>query len=254
MNEILFHTNKFMLVLIRTSGVIMLAPVFGASVVPVRIKAAFVLLLSLMLTPLVGGAVPELNSLLAFGVVAVRELAVGLTMGFAAMLTFGSFQIAGGLIGRQMGLALGELADPLYQQPASVFSQFHYILSMLLFLAINGHHWFLQALGASFRSIPLGGSTISAAITRGMMERFVELFSAGLKMAAPAVCVLMLVTIGLAMLARAAPMLNMLMISITARIATGMVLVGILMPYVYGFGKVLLQNMRADLAGLIKAL
>ena len=95
---------------------------------------------------------------------------------------------------------------------------------------------------------------LSAAITRGMFERFVEVFAAGLKMAAPAVCVLLLVTIGLGMLARAAPLLNMLTISISLRIVVGLVLVGSLMPYTYRFGKFLLLNMRADLALLIEAL
>jgi len=254
MNELLAHTDKFMLVLIRTSGVVMLAPMFGAATVPMRIKAAFVLLLSLLLTPLVGGAAPVASSLPAYGVLVFRELIVGLTMGFTAILTFGSFQIAGGFIGRQMGLALGRLADPLYDQPASALGQFHYTLGMLIFLALNGHHWFLRALSASFASVPLGGSALSGPIINGLTARFMSLFSAGLKMAAPAVCVLVLITISLAMLARAAPLLNMLMISISLRIAVGLVLVGSLIPYTYKFGKVLLYGMRADLALLIRAL
>jgi len=254
MNEILLHTDKFMLVLIRTSGVVMLAPMFGGAVVPMRIKAAFVLILSVVLTPVVESAAPQAGGFLAYGILAVRELTVGLTMGFAAVLAFGSFQIAGEFIGRQMGFAMGRLADPLHEESTSVLNQFHYILAMLIFLAVNGHHWFLQALGSSFNSIPLGTSTLSAAITRGMFERFVEVFAAGLKMAAPAVCVLVLVTIGLGMLARAAPLLNMLTISISLRIVVGLVLVGSLMPYTYRFGKFLLLNMRADLALLIEAL
>ena len=254
MTELFSHTDKFVLVLVRTSGVIMVAPVFGAAAVPARIKAAFVLVLSLMLMPVVKSEAPALGSVLAYCVVAVRELSIGLMMGFTAILAFGAFQIAGEFIGRQMGLALGELADPLLEQQASVFSQFHYILAMLAFVAVDGHHWFLQALAASFASIPLGESTLPAAVTAGMVDRFVAVFVAGIKMAAPAVCVLLLVTIGLAMLARAAPLLNMLMISISLRIAAGLVAVGIMIPYVYKFGLPLLQNIRNDLSLLVKAL
>jgi len=254
MNEILSLTNKFMLVLIRTSGVVMLAPMFGGAVVPMRIRAAFVLIVSLVLTPVVGSAAPRADGFLAYGVLAVHELAVGLMLGFAAVLAFGSFQIAGEFVGRQMGFAMGRLADPLHGESTSVLNQFHYMFAMLIFLAINGHHWFLQALTSSFNSIPLGASAFSAAITGGMVERFVEVFAAGLKVAAPAVCVLVLVTIGLGMLARAAPLLNMLMISISVRIVVGLVLVGSLMPYTYSFGKLLLLNMRVDLARLIEAL
>jgi len=254
MNEILGHANKFVLVLVRTSGVIMIAPVFGAAAVPTRIKAAFVLLLSFVLTPMVASEAPALNNALAYGVVAVRELSIGLMMGFTAILAFGSFQIAGQFIGRQMGLALGELADPLLEQQASVFSQFYYILAMLAFVAVDGHHWFLQALGASFASIPLGGSSLPASVTAGMVDRFVAVFIAGIKMAAPAVCVLVLVTIALGMLSRAAPLLNMLMISISLRIAVGLVVIGIMMPHVYRYGSFLLENIRSDLSLLVKAL
>jgi len=254
MNEILLHTNKFMLVLIRTAGVVMVAPMFGAAAVPMRIKAALALLLALLLSPMVPDAAPELGSLPACGLVVARELIVGLAMGFTAMLAFGTFQVAGEFIGRQMGLALGELADPLHNQQSSVFSNLYYVLAMLIFLAINGHHWFLQALRASFRTIPLGGPELSAAVTGGMVQRFVQVFVGGLKIAAPAVCVLLLVTVGLGLLARAAPLLNMLMLSIGVRIALGLVLMGMLMPYVFQFGVIVLGAMQRDLRLLIEAL
>jgi len=254
MNELLLHTNKFMLVLVRTAGVVMVAPMFGAASVPVMIKAAFALMLSLMLSPLVAGEAPALAGVAAYVVVVIRELIVGLAMGFTAMLAFGTFQVAGEFVGRQMGFAMGEMVDPLYEEQTSIFSTFHHTLAMLLFLAINGHHWFLQALCGSFRSIPLGGCGLPASVTGGMVQRFVEVFVGGLKMSAPAVCVLLLVTVGLGLLARAAPLLNMLMISISVRIAVGLVLVGMLIPYVFQFGRIVLGSMQRDLGLLIEAL
>jgi flagellar biosynthetic protein FliR len=211
-------------------------------------------MLALVLTPVVHSTPPPMTSVLAFGVVAARELIIGLSMGFTSMLAFGTFQVAGELIGRQMGFAIGQTADPLYNQHSSTLSQVHYTLAMLMFLSINGHHWFLQALGASFHNIPLGEASIAASVSEGILERFVAVFTTGVKMAAPAICVLVLVTIGLGMLARAAPQLNMLMISISLRIVVGLGIVGILLPYVYQYGKVLLRGLQADLAQLVKAL
>jgi len=254
MNDILIHANRFMLVLIRTSGVVMVAPVFGTPMVPMRVKAAFVMLVSFVLTPVVTCSVPALDNIAAFGTAAVRELGVGLVMGFSSMLVFSAFDFAGELVGKQMGLAMGEEANPLFEDSSTVLSQFHNILALLLFLSINGHHWFLQALGASFQRVPLGGMELSAALTKGMMQRFIEMFSVGLKMAAPAVCVLLLLTVSLAMLARAAPMLNMLMISISLRIAAGLMLIGLLLPYVYSFGMNLFFNLRTDLDLILKAM
>ncbi|HUS58020.1 MAG TPA: flagellar biosynthetic protein FliR [Planctomycetota bacterium] len=255
MNELLLlHANKFMLVLVRTSGVLIMAPMFGTGPVPARIKAALILLIAVVLTPVVDGTAPQMTEVAAFGVCAVRELFLGLAMGFAAFLAFSAFQLAGELVSTQMGLTMGEIADPLYGGQSSAISQLNYVLAMLLFLAINGHHWFLQGLGASFKTIPLGGATLSAAVTRGMIDRFVEMFAAGLKLAAPAVCVLTLITLGMGMLARAAPMLNILMISMSVRIAAGLVLTGVLIPYVFSFGRHLLAGLQSDLSSLIKAM
>jgi len=254
MNEMLLHVNKFMLVLIRTSGVVVMAPLFGSEPVPARIKAALILMVAVVLTPVAEGSAPLLTNVPAFGVSAVRELFVGLVMGFSAYLTFSAFQIAGEFVSMQMGLSMGEIADPLYGGQTSVLSQFHYMLAMLIFLSINGHHWFLQGLGASFRSVPLGEATLSTALTGGLVQRFVELFSAGLKMAAPTVCVLTLITMGLGMLARAAPLLNILLISMSLRLAAGLVLMGVLVPYVFRFGKFLLMGLETDLSQLIKAM
>jgi len=222
--------------------------------VPMRVKAAFVVLVSFVLTPVVSGSVPALDNLAEFGTAAVRELGVGLVMGLSSLLMFSAFDFAGELVGKQMGLAMGEEADPLFEGSSTVLSQFHNILALLLFLSINGHHWFLQALSASFQNVPLGGMELSSALTKGLTQRFIEMFSAGLKMAAPAVCVLLLLTVSLAMLARAAPLLNMLMISISLRIAAGLMLMGLLLPYIYSFGMNLLINLRTDLDLILKAL
>jgi len=254
MNEIFLLADKFAFVLIRTSGVLMVAPIFGATAVPMRIKAALVMLVAFVLTPLVPGTPPECNGVIAFGLCGVRELLIGLAMGFIGMVTFGAFQLVGELISTQMGFTMGELADPLMGGQSSTVSQLYYILAMLLFLAINGHHWFLQGLDASFRAVPLGGATLSAALTRGMAEKFAELFAAALKMAAPAMAALLLVTIALGMLARLAPLLNILMMTFSLRIAAGLILMGVSLPYVYKYGKYLLLNMQGDLDRLIKAM
>ena len=254
MNELLAVTNKFMFVLIRASGVVMAAPIIGTTMTPVRIKAAFVLLLAIVLTPVVPGTAPETAGALAFGIYAVRELLIGLALGIVAAMTFGTFQLAGELIGTQMGLSMGELADPLLNQSSSAISQFLNIMAMLTLLALNGHHWFLQALGASFQSVPLGGAELSPSLVSGIVAKFIDLFVAGLKMAAPAIGVLVLVTIAIGMLARAAPLLNIMMMSFSLRIAAGLVLLGFLLPYMYKLGRYLLEGMQSDLGLLIKAM
>jgi len=254
MNELLAVTNKFMFVLIRASGVVMVVPIFGTLMVPVRIKAALVLLLAIVLTPVVPGPAPETAGVVAFGIYAVKELMIGLALGLVAAMTFGAFQLAGELIGTQMGFTMGEMADPLLAQSSSAISQFLNIMAMLTLLAMNGHHWFLQALGASFQSVPLGTAELTPSLVSGLVERFVGLFVAGLKLAAPAVGVLVLVTVAIGMLARAAPLLNIMMMSFSLRIAAGLILLGSLLPYMYVFGRYLLQGMQNDIGQLIKAM
>ena len=254
MNELLSVADTFVLVLIRASGVVAAAPVFGGTMAPTRIKAALVLLLAIVLTPMVPGPAPEISGVVGFGLIALRELIIGLGMGLVAAMTLSAFQLAGELIGVQMGFTMGEMADPLTMQDSSVISQFLYVLALLTLLAINGHHWFLQALAASFRTVPLGGAHLSAGLASGLVERFVALFNAGVQLAAPAIGVLLLITIAVGMLARAAPLLNIMLISFSLRIAVGMVLLGFLLPYMYKFGKYLLLNMQNDLGSLIKAM
>lgn len=230
----------FLLVFFRVSGLMMLAPFFGAATTPGQIKVGLSLLLAVMVFPIVptqGLALPE--SIGAFVMAAVLETAVGAIIGFIASLFFAGVQLAGMLVDQELGLTLANIIDPLTNEQASVIGQLKFFLATLFFLAIDGHHQLLTAVVGSFDEIPLLGLSLSEGFYHAVTDRQVqEILEAAIRISAPTVVALLLTTIGLGFVARIAPEMNIFILSFSVRLAIGLGIVMISIPvFAYVFEK-----------------
>jgi flagellar biosynthetic protein FliR len=211
----------FALVLIRTGGMMLAAPVFGNSVVPVPVRVGLSFALALLFAPLVGSpAVPTGPA--TFALAAVGELAIGLLIGFAASLLFAAVQLAGHLIDQDLGISLAATLDPISNEQVSIVSQFKTALAVTVYLLINGHHFLVACTLESFRAVPVAGLAWPPAITPGLVgDMAARLFAAALGLAAPALATLFLVTVAMAFLARTVPEMNLLTLGYPMRILVG---------------------------------
>ena len=218
----------FILVLLRVTGVIVASPVFGARVVPVQVKVALILLLSL----LIFSFVPRVDRLTlpdnttAYLFYGARELVVGLTLGFAVTVVFAAAQLAGEIIDMQIGFGVANVINPAFDIQGPVIGQFYFLMAILLFLLVDGHHQVLRSLLYSFELIPVGTVQLDSAGLNGLfVDMLCGVFVSAVRIAAPVMVVILLSNISVGLLGRSVMHMNLLVVQFPLYIAIGLLIV-----------------------------
>lgn len=222
--------HLFILCFFRVTGLVMFAPLLGSQVSPPQVKVGLSLAFAMILFPLVDrqiGVVPNMG----FYVLAVAaEFGLGAIFGFAATLLFVAVQFGGQFIDQELGLSLANVIDPISNEQISIIGQFKIMLAMILWLLLDGHHFLFSALAGSFRSIPIMGMSFTDAAALHVTDTLVrDVFEVAIKVAAPAIVTLFLITLAMAFMARAVPEMNIFILGFSVRIVVGffVLLVGV---------------------------
>jgi flagellar biosynthetic protein FliR len=206
----------------RIAGVVMVAPVFGARLVPPRVRLAMSIAATYALAPLVP-ALPPFSLSLASGFTVAQELLIGVAMGFCLQMIFDALIIAGQTIAMSMGLGMATMIDPQRGISVPVVSQFFVIMGMLVFLALGGHLATVRLIADSFEILPigrpLGDNGLWAVATYGT-----EMFAGALRIALPAATALLVANIAFGVMSRAAPSLNLFAVGLPAGLLVGFLL------------------------------
>ncbi len=221
----------FVLLLTRISGMVMTAPVFGGNYIPNQIKVGFSLILTLVFLPVLAPeGIPDQQfmNILLF---AFMELMVGVAVGLLANLVFSAIQIAGQLLDVQMGFMMARVMDPQYEEQVPVIGQFKFMLAILVFLAINGHHMLIRAIYESYDNLPVGQLVNLGEGGIFLNEMFSTVFVLALQVSAPALGTLFLTNIALGILARTIPQMNVFIIGFPVKIFIGFLALLLLMPF-----------------------
>ena len=211
-----------MLVLIRLSAMIYAFPFFGSPAITGRVKIMITLVLSFMILPLAGidglGLDWGLGQLtLSVG----RELGLGLVVGFGSKFMLEAFALAGTFAGRQMGFAMADLIDPVTSAPQSMVGQFWALLAILLFLAVDGHHFLIRLMIQNFQIIPLGVGQLRPATGRLLITGSSDMFQLALRLAAPALMLTLMMDVGMAILSRAMPRFQIFFVALPLKLYVG---------------------------------
>ena len=143
--------------MMRVAPILFMMPILNSTVLPNPLKVSLVLAVSLLLLPLVRVDVRFFPSdPYNFGFFMIAELMVGFILGLSVKLIFAGVQLAGEFVGYQMGLAMANILDPQSGMDTTLIAQFYYLLGLLIFLSIDGHHWFIRALFQSFSVLSPG--------------------------------------------------------------------------------------------------
>lgn len=213
----------FILTLFRVAGIIGFAPLFGSALIPRKLKIAFSVLLAIVLFPLVPveqAALPQ--TVPHFVLIAGKELAIGVIMGFVANMVFIGIQFAGTLIGRQIGFAIANILNPLTESAQSIIGQFYFLLSLAIFVLIDGPGMLIRSIAVSFQEIPIGHINIDVALFEVIVRSTQTIFVTAIKIAAPMVVALFMVLIGMGFVARTVPQLNILVVGFSLNIGVGL--------------------------------
>jgi flagellar biosynthetic protein FliR len=226
----------FLLIFLRVTAMLFASPVFGGTAVPTQVRVFLSLLLALVLLPVVAAPMELLPLDIApLGWLAMNEMVVGLVLGVSLTFLFAAIQYAGQIIDFQMGFSIVSLIDPMQDVQIPIMGLFHFLVATLLFLAMDAHHWVIRALADSFTMIPLASSGFSGMALGGIVKAFGDLFVIAMRIAAPTIAVLMLYNAALGIIAKTVPQVNLLIVGFPARIALGMIVVGLSMTFFHPY-------------------
>lgn len=214
-----FHI--FLLILLRVSALLIVAPIFGHRLFLARAKVGLAVMVSMVIFPTVDRFdVPV--GFLPYAVMMVGEVIMGLVIGYAVLLLFIGIQFAGQLAGLQMGFGIVNVIDPASHDQVSIIGQFLNILAILLMLTLDGHHIILNGLMTSFDAVPLGGVVLKALVAHKMIALTAEVFVIAIKVSAPIMIALFLISTAMGVLARTVPQMNVFIVGFPVQLAVGM--------------------------------
>jgi flagellar biosynthesis protein FliR len=214
----------------RVSGLMVFCPFLGSDAVPVPVKAALTLLLTILVHPLHGPVALAVGSW-QWAQVALGEAMIGLMLGLVANFLFEAALLAGQILGVQIGYSLANVFDPQTQADTPVLSEFHQMAALLIFLQLDVHHWLLRSLVRSFAYLPPGGVLPTLAVASGLVHAAGGIFLAGVQIAAPSLVATLVADMALGFLGKASPQLPVLFIGIAVKNLVGLTVLLAAMAY-----------------------
>ncbi|MEW6194129.1 MAG: flagellar biosynthetic protein FliR [Bacteroidota bacterium] len=244
-----------LLIFIRIVSMLVSAPIFGHKAIPPLIKIS----LSIIITYIVFLTINKSNislelNLIALAVYAIKEIITGLAMGFILNFVFWGISYAGSLIGFDMGLMFAEVLNPFEDMQNNVVGEILFFASVMIFILINGHHYIITGLVASFNVIPLAKYTINESVLQLFAKYSFAVFTIAIKIASPILVSFFLIHLAEGIIARVIPNIQIFYVSQPLKIGLGVAMITALIPfYVYAI-KNLLQGYEYQLLQLIKGM
>jgi flagellar biosynthetic protein FliR len=215
---------------LRVLAVFTSAPVFSSRAFPMRAKIALALFVAVACQASIPmGVAYSVNSPEALGVV-VQQVVIGLAIGFAVRLVFAAVELAGEVVGFQMGLNFAAFFDPSLNSQSSAVARFFGQMASLLFVVMNGHLMVLMAVTKSFEAFPVGPHFLDALASMRLYQLGAELFSSALWMALPMVGMLMFANLALGIISRVAPQINIFAVGFPITLVVGIVGIAVTLP------------------------
>ncbi len=217
--------RTYMLVLMRISVILYLMPVFSSEAFPNMLKTGLAMVVSLALYTVVTVDLSRFPmDVVSTGLLLGGEVMIGMTLGLCIRIFLGSVQLAGQVIGFQMGFAMINVVDPQTGSNVSIMDQLGYWVCLITFLAFNGHHVMLTALVDSFDLVPMGFFALDKAMLAKMTVMMAHLFALAVKIGAPVIAALIFVSAGFGLIAKFSPQMNVMIVAFPLKIIGGLVL------------------------------
>jgi flagellar biosynthesis protein FliR len=218
----------YLAILLRISIVLFMIPIFASPQVPRVIKIFIALALTGILYFVLQRTVTPLPFELAALVrITIGEVIFGTIIALSFLVIFAAFQFAGELISFQMGFGIAQVVDPQSGAQMTVFSSWFQLVAVLIFFSMNGHHLVLSGLVESFRTVPMGGFAMTQTTFTKVVLLSGRMFVIGIKMAAPIMTILFLTHVGLGLMSKFAPEINILIVSFPLTIVLGLLFLGL---------------------------
>ena len=246
---------SFAVVLFRVAGIMIFAPFYSNGAFPAQVKIIIPLIVAITLDPTVPQAqLPTEIGLAYIAGSVMGEMLIGLVLGLAASFIFGALQLAGQIIGFQLGFSIVNVIDPQSAVESSVISILNNFIGITLFLLVDGHHWFFQAVTESLQYLPVGGVHLNGPLVNEILRLSSQIFVSGLRIAAPVVAVTVIADVVLGVIGRAAPQINVLIVGMPVKTLVGLASLSIALFFLPAFLGAVFAQLSEDLLGLMRGM
>lgn len=225
------YTWGFLLILFRTSGMLVSAPMLSHKSIPAQARIGMAVFFALVMLPLESEHLPAAPVDLAHMMAGVlSETLFGLAMGLAMQLVFTGLQMGSHILGVQMGFGLGSVYDPVTGAQFGAFDQFYAVLVALVFFGMNGHHIVIQAFAETLRAVPPGTWNPMVLQAGGIAGLASGLMITAVRVAMPIVVALFLTDVGMGFVAKTVPQANILVVGMPLKIGVGLIVLIAALP------------------------
>lgn len=223
------------LILVRCTGVILLNPILGRRNVPAIVKTGFILALSLLVFTYSKQQSLEVVGFLEYGVLLLKELAVGYIIGYVTQLFMYICIYAGGIIDFQMGLSMATIYDAQSNSSIPVTGTVFNTLFVLIFFAVDGHLALIKIFMESSQIVPYGQVIINAGVAPIILKIFIGCTVLAVKLAFPMIAIEFLTEMGVGILMKAIPQINVFVVNIQTKIIIGFIVLIFMFSPMAGF-------------------
>jgi len=211
----------FVLTALRVGGLLLVAPVWSARSVPMKLRTAMLLLFSAQLLPSALATADQANLVISPATF-LAETAIGFAFGLAAAFVIAGAEFGGELMTTTIGLSGAAIFDPINNTQGAILGSFMQLLALVILLVTNGHLVMLQALSQSFQALPLGAPLALGNGLQELAKAGASIFTTGLQFASPVIAAILVANIAFAVLGRAAPQLQIMSVAFPLQIGLGM--------------------------------
>lgn len=242
----MINTNDFILLLLvflRISSVIVVAPFLGSRGIPVTIKLFLSLVISYIIyLTLDKNLILPIEANWTLFVFAVKEIIAGLIIGFMLQFVFFAVNYAGTLIGFDMMLNMAEVFNPNEDVQSNIIGEMLYYGALMIFILINGHHYLIQSLIYSYKVIQVGNFIISEPLHIYLVKLTASVFVLAIKIASPILVSFFLVHIAEGIIARMIPQMQVFFVTQPLKLGLGIFLILLTLPlYIYMIKNLLIE-------------
>lgn len=245
----------FIMVFFRVMALLMIMPIFDNQKIIPQFKILISILVSYVLFPIVDAqnfVMPATMGAIVW--IILKEIFLGLVIGFTAKLVFVAVELGSNFAGVQMGFGASSVVDPISNSSTLVIATFQVWVATMLFLSLNGHHLFFSAIAETFYKIPIGTASMTGGLAKTIVDYTATVFLVSIKLAAPITAVMIMTNAVLGIISRFVPQMNVFVMSFPLSIGIGLIILSASIPFIAYMIKSLFELMSFDIAKVISLL
>lgn len=253
MNFTVENIEFMLLVLVRLSSFVMVAPFFGYASIPIRIKLIISIVFAIIVLQVISPVSLDYEGVIGYAALIVKEACVGLALGFMSNICLYILNFAGQLMDMEIGLSMSSLFDPLTHVQSTVSGAMYTYLVMLVMMVSNMHYFLIRAIIDSFQYFNIGRAVFSEKLSQVMIDFFPNYFIIGFRILLPIFGCMLLTNVVLGVLARATPQMNMFVVGMQLKVLIGIVVLILIVETIPGVSEFIFDEMKEVTKELMRA-